>query len=819
MKVKLTRTPHQPEFAFHVHKGMQEAVTGREWVVTLLVEGWSLNNRFYAKETLEQFKDLMEAMPGGKTPLNMVFIGEMFNHIPADISKRLRGGPAGNMIGFLSEPLILESDGRAVLTAKATISNGLPSLQTHFKDMFESNAADLLGLSLNAEGVVEEGFREGRRGFIVEEITKLISWEVVTEPAAGGGFDKIVASMGGEGGQRTMKFLKKLLAAIAKKAGVKFDEGASVGQMIESLLKNGAVREGSVLQAGLNKILDVLVDVAESEQEGQIKSILQSDFTADLVIAGVVEAEEDGAGDGDGDGSEGDGAGDGEGDEGGGAGDGDGSEGDGDSAAQEAVDKQIAKLVKAVEAQGKTIDGLKKDLEGANARADVAEAEAVVNRVLAGLKLPEDAKAAIAKTFDGQTGVTESAVREAVRDQRKLIKAYVGDDYKIDSFGESKDDILTEGRDELDKHQAALDLFFGYSPDKDDPKDKVYEGIRPTSLKKAYVYYTGDELVEGVLDPSNMRGGKCKGMSMQEAISTGTFSFALGTSMNKRLMQAYRAFETNWRVFADVVPVNDFKQQDRIQWGSIGDIPTVAEGATYTELTVPSDFRAIYTPTKRGGLVSITRESILNDDLRLISRTPQMIARAANRVLEKFVMDLLLNFSGTINGGVIFDGGPLYSAAHGNLGSAALDNVSLEDAKERIFNQTDSAGNDTLGLEGVNLVIPRELRQIATVLNNSDKIPGSAENDINTHKGTLENIVVSPFMRGDKNNWFLTAAKAMIDMIEIGFINGQEVPLLIAQDNPAVGTVFTNDKIRWKVRHEYGGAVTDFRGLDGSIVA
>ncbi len=45
------------------------------------------------------------------------------------------------------------------------------------------------------------------------------------------------------------------------------------------------------------------------------------------------------------------------------------------------------------------------------------------------------------------------------------------------------------------------------------------------------------------------------------------------------------------------------------------------------------------------------------------------------------------------------------------------------------------------------------------------------------------------------------------------------MPDMFLQDQPQVGTVFTADQITWKVRHEYGGAVIDFRPIYGAIVA
>lgn len=52
----------------------------------------------------------------------------------------------------------------------------------------------LVGLSINALGKTRKGELEGRQGIVVEAITHANSVDVVTEPAAGGGFDHLLMS-------------------------------------------------------------------------------------------------------------------------------------------------------------------------------------------------------------------------------------------------------------------------------------------------------------------------------------------------------------------------------------------------------------------------------------------------------------------------------------------------------------------------------------------------------------------------------------------------------------------------------------------------
>ena len=75
-----------------------------------------------------------------------------------------------------------------------------------------------------------------------------------------------------------------------------------------------------------------------------------------------------------------------------------------------------------------------------------------------------------------------------------------------------------------------------------------------------------------------------------------------------------------WRRIANVVPVNDFRTQERTRFGGYGDIPIVAESGPYVALTSPSDEKATYAAAKRGGSESVTLEMIKNDDVGAIQR-------------------------------------------------------------------------------------------------------------------------------------------------------------------------------------------------------
>lgn len=338
--------------------------------------------------------------------------------------------------------------------------------------------------------------------------------------------------------------------------------------------------------------------------------------------------------------------------------------------------------------------------------------------------------------------------------------------------------------------------------------DKFFSGKGTMSFKECYIEITGDRKVSGQIKDMDLgRLAEAAG-TFREAISSSTFSSILGDSIARRMQEAYTQHPQydDWRDLCDVVPISDFRTQERAKMGGYGNLPAVAQAGAYTALTSPTDFKSTYAVTKRGGLETLTLEAIANDDVGLIQRIPIELANAAATTLYEFVLDFLSTNP------VIYDGLALFVGGHNNLGVAALDATSYAAARLRMQKQTKLSSGKRLGLNMRHIYIPHELEQTAYDLfvrnTNQDKTFVQSQNP---------KVHVVPHWT-DVNNWYGTADKTQIRLIELGFLNGQQEPELFVQDNPSVGSLFTNDQITYKIRHIYGGAPTDFRGFDGSVV-
>jgi hypothetical protein len=276
-----------------------------------------------------------------------------------------------------------------------------------------------------------------------------------------------------------------------------------------------------------------------------------------------------------------------------------------------------------------------------------------------------------------------------------------------------------------------------------------------------------------------------------------------------------------WRGrIATVVPVNDFRTQRRMRFGGYGNLPTVAEGAPYTALTSPTDEEATYAVAKRGGTEQVTLEFIANDDVGVIRRIPQKMARSAAQTLHEFVFDFMQTNA------TIYDAVALAAAGHGNnIITTALTATNLLLARLRMKQQADMDNAKRIGLKARYIWVPSDLEQLSFELTKAlrampdSSIPSTAEptapNFINA--SGIESFTVDYWT--DASDYWVTADPGQTPMIEIGFLNGREDPELFVQDQPSVGSMFSNDAITYKIRHIYGGAVEDFRGFVGGIVA
>jgi len=401
-----------------------------------------------------------------------------------------------------------------------------------------------------------------------------------------------------------------------------------------------------------------------------------------------------------------------------------------------------------------------------------------------------------------------SELKTSIKGIRETHALFVGS--VVDNRGMD----IRMGEDAFDKKRLGLEGMFMLDPNRPHPEKDEKEvreslkGMPPyKSIKQAYMDITGDVNMTGMA-PADRR--------FTESLLTTDWTSIMAATMNRRMVRDYGMLGLDtWRVFTDVVSVNNFKQQERVRFGGYANLSTVSQGAAYLPIVSPTDEKATYTPAKRGGTEDITLEMMVNDDVGSVTKIPQRMARAAAQTLHEFVYDFI---SPAVNP-VIYDSKVLYiTDDHANYATVALaaDGVELSAARARMKKQVMKDNSKRLGIRARYVVVPQDLEAIAYGL----CAPAYGQyNNVPTflqYQGLIP-IVVDYWT--DATDWCLVADRADVVGLEIGFVNGNETPELFVSDIPNAGAYFTNDKITYKIRHIYGGAVTDFRAFCGNVVA
>lgn len=388
--------------------------------------------------------------------------------------------------------------------------------------------------------------------------------------------------------------------------------------------------------------------------------------------------------------------------------------------------------------------------------------------------------------------------------QIAAVKTLLGDVERAGLTPTVTTQVTTEA---LDKKKAALDAFFA---------GDYRKGYK--SFREAFIDVTGyrpvnfDEDFNKTVLRETYGGGYGDGRTT-ESMTTASWDVILGDSITRRMVAEYGqpSLMTWQQVVSNVIPVSDFRTQRLERLGGYGILPAVAQGAPYVALTSPTDEEATYAITKRGGTEDLTLEMIANDDLRAIQRIPVKLGRAAAVTLYRFVFDMF-----TANAATTYDATALFHVNHANTANPALLSQSTLSVARTAMRQQAAYGEATniLSLIPRTLIVPSALEEIAYQLTRSavaiPATPAGPTDTPNIHQG-MDYIVVDYY--SDANDWYLVADTSLCPTIELGFYQGRLDPELFTQADQTVGSMFNSDKLTYKIRHIYSGAVIDHRGF------
>lgn len=422
-----------------------------------------------------------------------------------------------------------------------------------------------------------------------------------------------------------------------------------------------------------------------------------------------------------------------------------------------------------------------------------------LDTTLSACGLPEPAQKHIRSQFAGLV-FEETALQASIKAMKETVDNLTASG-RVTGAGD-----LRVSYESGEKLQAAMDQMFGV---------EVASDLRSigkfSSLRAAYVEMTGDADVTGVITPENSR-------RLQAAYGDTTFAYALGNTLYRRVAQDYREisdYGVSRLVGNNIRNAKDFRKLETMVIGYYGDLPSLnSDNDDYPDLGEVGDDMVEYALMEKGGVITIKRKTIINDDLRLIDKIVSRLGRGARRGLARSVWTPFLT-----NALYKGDGKAIFHVDHGNLGSAAYAIASALAGKTAMAKQTEKGSGERLMLRPSTVSYPSELFGIVTNVNKFNPQAVTVDNG-NTMFGFFkdEGLFENPFMT-DANDWMMFADPNEIEIVELAFLNGQQEPQMFIANNPTAGQMFVNGGIQYKIQHDYNSDVIDFRGAYAGLVA
>lgn len=273
--------------------------------------------------------------------------------------------------------------------------------------------------------------------------------------------------------------------------------------------------------------------------------------------------------------------------------------------------------------------------------------------------------------------------------------------------------------------------------------------------------------------------------------TTSDFGTLLENVLGKVLLGAYATQPNTFESFTkrDVVP--DFRTSNRYRTGSIPGLDVILEHGEYKNGAIPDGAKYPLTTQRTGKIFALSREAIVNDDMGALTDLATQFGKAAMRTIENAVYALINANSGL--GPTQGDGQPFFHANRSNVNATgaaiSVDAIDLDAAA--LAQQKDPNGQDFLDLQPAVLLVHRQLRGTADVLNRAEYDTTVQKFQVpNKVRGLFRQVIGSPRLTDTKRRYLIADP---LDWIVVAWLEGYAGPVLENQMGWRV------DGVEWKV--------------------
>ena len=325
--------------------------------------------------------------------------------------------------------------------------------------------------------------------------------------------------------------------------------------------------------------------------------------------------------------------------------------------------------------------------------------------------------------------------------------------------------------------------------------------IKITEEGKEFQNQSLTDLARNIMisEGQNVAGMTPNQISERAMHTSSDFKNILADVASKSLRSEYDEAPQTFGFMTREVLVNDFKDITRTQLGDAPVLEKVGENGEYKHGTI-SDSAEKYSLETFGKIITISRKTIVNDDLAALTRLPAMFGRRARDLESEKIYSMLASNP------IMADGFALFSAEHGNLSTnnGPFDVARISEGREAMRLQT--------GLDGLLLdIMPKHLLTPVALETLADQFLGATvpqlDGSVNPFKNKLTNISEPRLDKVSRAAWYLAASTGQIDMIEIARLAGEAGPTISTRDG------FERDGMQLKMRYDFAAKVIDHRGF------
>lgn len=342
--------------------------------------------------------------------------------------------------------------------------------------------------------------------------------------------------------------------------------------------------------------------------------------------------------------------------------------------------------------------------------------------------------------------------------------------------------------------------------------------------------YRGMSLMEMGRDMLESRGVQTRGMDRMTLASqilthrsggmltTSDFGSLLQNTATKRLRNAYDENMPSYQRWARRAPdAPDFKSMSVVNLAGAPDLLQVNEHGEF-KYGAMTDGKETYSLLTYGRIVSISRQALINDDLRGFDRLVGAFGNSSARLENRTVYSILTANAALADTGALFNATAVTTTGgHANLtGTGTAISVTSLGVGRTMMRLQKGLQSEELNLTPSFLIVPATQESLAYQYTSSNYVPATAATVNEFRAGgrtAVEPIVEAILDANSTTAWYLAANNGAIDTVEYCYLQGAAGPVIESEMG------FEVDGISWKCRLDFAAKAIDFRGLYKNVGA